>query len=94
MQKVDRATVKVLELTAPGVSRADSTTILRQVRSGQILASFAEREREAIWNEIVSVSTDRLIPSLFTFFEDINYLHRLADCVKQLVQLSDERLLV
>ena len=74
MQKLDKATMKALELTAPGASRADRRTIVRQVRSGQILARFAEREREAIWNEVLAVSTDRLIPSLFTFFEDINYL--------------------
>ena len=90
MQKIDKATVKALELTAPGAFAADRRTTVRQVRNGQILANFAEREREAIWNEVLSVSTDRLIPSLFTFFEDINYLQNLADCVKQLVQLSDE----
>lgn len=89
MQKVDRASVKAMELTAPGSYKADSLTISRQLRKGEIFGKFNQQERELIWSEIPCVSTDRLIPSLFTFFEDSNYLQGLADCIKQLVQLSD-----
>jgi hypothetical protein len=90
MLKVDRASVKALELTAPGSCKADSLTISRQLRNGEIFGKSSQRERELIWSEMLSISTDRLIPSLFSFFEDGNYLQGLADCVKQLVQLSDD----
>lgn len=33
-------------------------------------------------------SIDYLIPSLFTFFEDLKYLHACADCLKRLVKVS------
>jgi hypothetical protein len=47
---------------------------------------FSQQEREAIWSE--SRSIDYLIPSLFTFFEDLKYLRACADCLKRLVKLS------
>jgi hypothetical protein len=74
MQKVDRATVKALELTAPGACRADFQALYGKVRSGQILGAFSERDREDIWTRVLSATVDRLVPSLFSFFEDLNYL--------------------
>lgn len=47
----------------------------------------AEREREAIWTDILSETTDCLIPSLSSFFADVHYLKGPADCVKALVEL-------
>jgi hypothetical protein len=88
MRKLTRADVKALELTAPGACRADAATLYGQVRSGRIFGAFDEQEREAIWNEVLRVSRDCLIPSLFSFFEDLNYLKAIADCVKRLIKLS------
>jgi hypothetical protein len=47
---------------------------------------FSQEEREAIWSELRSI--DYLIPSLFTFFEDLKYLRACADCLKRLVKVS------
>jgi hypothetical protein len=88
MQKVDRATVKALELTAPGACRADFQALYGKVRSGQILGAFSERDREDIWSRVLSATVDRLVPSLFSFFEDLNYLKNVADGVKRLFPLS------
>ena len=88
MQKVDRATVRALELTAPGACRSDAQLLYGKLRSGQIFGAFSEQDRESIWSEVLAISKDRLIPSLFSLFEDINYLKRPSDCVKLLVQLS------
>src|SRR5438045_8324504 len=85
MKKVDRATVKALELTAPGACRADAEVLYGKLRTGQIFGAFDEQEREAIWIEVLRVSTDYLIPSLYSFFEDLNYLKGIADCVKRLI---------
>jgi hypothetical protein len=47
---------------------------------------FSQQEREAIWSELRSI--DYLIPSLFTFFEDLKYLHACTDYLKRLVKVS------
>ncbi|KAH7108733.1 hypothetical protein B0J11DRAFT_390979, partial [Dendryphion nanum] len=86
LRRVDRATVKGVELKAPGNSKRDSQVLHGQLLSGQIFSSFSPEEREDIWNRLRH--TDRLIPSLFTFFEDVKYLNACADCLKRLVKVS------
>ena len=87
MQKVDRVTVKALECKAPGACRADRESLHRQVRSGKIFGAFTDQEREVIWRRVLAASTDRLIPSLFSFFEDsVNYLQGPAECIKTLIE--------
>ncbi|TVY13719.1 hypothetical protein LARI1_G009020, partial [Lachnellula arida] len=86
LQKVDQATVRALELKAPRYSKQDSQVLQGQLLSGQIFSAFGQQEREAIWNELRCI--DYLIPSLFTFFEDLKYLNACADCLKRLVKLS------
>jgi len=88
MQKVDGATVKALELKAPGACRADRELLRGQLCTGKIFGAFAEQERQAVWGRVLSASTDRLIPSLSSFFADVNYLQGPADCVKLLIELN------
>jgi hypothetical protein len=87
MQKADQATVKALELTAPGACRADARSLYGKLQSGQILGAFSHHEREAIWPVILSCSADCLIPSFYGFFEDLNYLKGPVDCVMRLIKL-------
>jgi len=86
MQKVDQATVKALESKAPRFSRLDAQAVQGPLLSGRIFSAFSQQDREAVWCRLCSI--DGLIPSLFTFFEDIKYLQATADCVKQLIKLS------
>jgi len=86
MQKVDQATVKALELKAPRLSTLNAKVLRGQVLGGEIFGAFSEQERVAIWGRLQAV--DGLIPSLFTFFEDVKYLEACANCVKRLVSLS------
>jgi len=86
MQKVDQATVKALESKTPRFSRLDAQAVLGQLLSGRIFSAFSQQDREAIWHELCAI--EGLIPSLFTFFEDIKYLQATADCVKRLIKLS------
>jgi hypothetical protein len=88
MQKVDQATVEALELTAPGACRADARTLYSKLRSGQIFGAFGEQDREAIWIKVRACSTDRLIPSFFSFFQDLNWLKDPVNYVKRLMYLS------
>jgi len=78
--------VKALELKAPRLSTLDAKVLRGQVLGGEIFGAFSEQERVAIWGRLQAV--DGLIPSLFTFFEDVKYLEACANCVKRLVSLS------
>lgn len=89
MQKIDTATVKCLELRAPKSSTIDFLALQGQVLTGQIFSAFNRVHREAIWTEISTVTG--LIPSLYTMFEDINYLFECAQCMKQLINITPVR---
>jgi hypothetical protein len=84
MQKLDSFTVKELELTAPGYCRQDAARLYRKLQQGRIFKFFGSSEREKIWINVLAVSTERLIPSLQTFFDDVKYLQRPAECIKRL----------
>jgi hypothetical protein len=88
MKKLDRCTVRTVELTAPGACPRDEARLHCELTKGRIFGGFTEEERENIWRELLAVSTDRLIPSLYTFFEDARYLRGPAECVKRLVEGS------
>jgi myosin heavy subunit len=90
MKKLDRHTVKAVELTAPGACRRDADQLHNDLTKGRIFGAFTEQERAAIWIELLAASTDRLIPSLFTFFEDARYLRGPAGYMKRLMKLSND----
>ena len=48
LQRVDSATVRALELKAPGCSKRDAQTLQGQLLSSQIFSAFSQQEREAI----------------------------------------------
>ncbi|KAK3173109.1 hypothetical protein OEA41_006438 [Lepraria neglecta] len=83
--RVDQATIRALELTAPQASTLDAKSLRGQLLSGTIFNDFTEQERERIWDRLPAV--DSLIPSLFTFFKDIKTLEVYADCLKRLTHI-------
>ncbi|ETN44455.1 uncharacterized protein HMPREF1541_10636 [Cyphellophora europaea CBS 101466] len=85
LQRVDEATVEALETRAPRCSRQDALLLEGQLLSGQIFTAFSRAEREEIWHALQSI--DCVIPSLYTFFEDVKYLHDCANCLKRLIKL-------
>ena len=74
MQRLDISTVNEVELTAPGYCEQDTFHLKRKLQRGEIFGAFSSSERETIWNNMLSVSADRLIPSFRAFFDDVNYL--------------------
>ncbi|EED23183.1 conserved hypothetical protein [Talaromyces stipitatus ATCC 10500] len=86
MRKIDSHTVKKLESMAPGRSRVDARTVRGWVISGEVLEEFSETERSSMWERMQQF--DGLIPSLHTFFRDMDYLEACADAVKRLFPLS------
>lgn len=53
--------------------------------TGEIFGAFSNQERNHIWQNLCSNTTDRLVPSLFMFFENLKYIKGPADCMKCLV---------
>ncbi|KAK3935776.1 hypothetical protein QBC46DRAFT_367351 [Diplogelasinospora grovesii] len=70
------------------VKAKDREKLYTKLLRGEIFGEFNERERELIWNKLLSISTNRLIPSLFTFFEDLSYLEGPLKSMRRLVQPS------
>jgi len=90
MQKVNQVTVKALELKASRLSTLDAKVLRGQVLEGEIFGAFSEQERVAIRGRLQAV--DDLIPSLFTFFENVKYLEACVNCVKRLISLSSRNI--
>jgi len=61
-----------------------------KVQNGELFSSLSEFERSVVWEKVLYVSRDRLIPSLRTFFGDCNYLRGLLNCIIRLVQRSQK----
>lgn len=88
MERLDRESVRALELKAPGACQKESRELYGRVRSGDVLGAFTVAERERIWSRICSATTENLIPSLYGFFEDLKYIKLAADCMKRLVRIE------
>ena len=86
--KVDRTTVEAFQLRAPGACEAEARYLSEQLQGGQIFRAFSAAKRQAIWTEVLAVSTDCLTPSFFTFFDDINYLQGPFDSLSQAIKLG------
>lgn len=65
----------------------DGTMACGMVLSGRAFGGFSDKERQVIWSRMQRF--DGLIPSLYTFFEDLKYLEACAYCVKRLCGLID-----
>lgn len=70
---------------APGALVADANNGPPMVLGGQVFGAFSKRERHQIWARLEVV--DGLVPSLWTFFRDIDYLKDRVNCVKRLVSV-------
>ncbi|KAH6970370.1 hypothetical protein BKA56DRAFT_441139, partial [Ilyonectria sp. MPI-CAGE-AT-0026] len=88
LQKFSTTDVKALELRCPRFSTHDETVIKRELDQKRLLSKFSPKERQAIWTELTAI--DCIIPSLFTFFEDIKVLQSCAETMKHLILPIDK----
>lgn len=86
MRKIDANTVENLELMAPKVSSRDAKKLHRLLRNGKVLSNFTLSERARMWSWLREY--DGIIPSLRTFFRDVEYLKECANPMKLLVNFS------
>ena len=90
-ERVDMATVRKIQSLAPGSSTKDAETVRCQVPGGAIFRDFSARERETICENLLAFNG--LVPSLFTFFQDVHLLEACADCLKRLVTIPPDKTL-
>ncbi|PYI07382.1 hypothetical protein BO78DRAFT_313232 [Aspergillus sclerotiicarbonarius CBS 121057] len=83
LAKIDQRTVDRLQLKAPGVSIEDRLEVQGLISSGRIFSQFSATERDSIWTKLASFG--RIVPSLYTFFEDLKYLTACSQCVQWLL---------
>ena len=88
-QRVDKVTVRAVELRAPGVSTLDAQFLRGQVLGGAIFSGFSDQERAIIWEKIRAFKG--IIPSLSKFFQDIHLLRACVDGLKWLVTVPRDR---
>ncbi|KAH7303123.1 hypothetical protein B0I35DRAFT_340040, partial [Stachybotrys elegans] len=90
MQHLDVASLRVLELKAPGACEAEAQVLYSRVCSGEILGAFDNERRQTIWRRICSETVHCLVPSLTGFFSDLTHFKLVADSFKWLVRVSGE----
>ncbi|KAH7137550.1 hypothetical protein EDB81DRAFT_656197 [Dactylonectria macrodidyma] len=88
IKKFDATDVKELELRCPRYSAYDKAKIQMELEGGHIFRNFSQHERQAIW--AIVTSTDCIIPSLYTFFEDVKLLQACVESMKYLISPVEE----
>lgn len=88
MNLVDIATVKHLELRAPAASERDASFTRTCMETEKIFAQVLDPVlRKTIINNVCAV--ERVIPSLWSFLEDIKHLEPCAKAVTMLLELHN-----
>lgn len=85
MRKVDPVTVKAPEVQAPGASSSDATSLFRALKDGDMFGAFSLEERMKIWAKLYTI--EGFVPTLWSFFENFNYIKACAECVKCMVKM-------
>jgi Protein of unknown function (DUF3723) len=91
-QRIDKTTVKTVQLRAPGVSTSDAQSLQGEVLGGKrIFSGFSRQEREIIWENIVAFKG--IIPSLSKFFQDVHLLQACVNSIRWLVTVPPDQTL-
>lgn len=84
--KLEHKDVKMLELRCPAMYGADRRLLEPLFKNGEVLHHFSPAERDQVWHRLLEYQA--LVPSFFSFFENLKYLCSIADCLKKLVSLD------
>ncbi len=87
---VDEASVRQLQALAPGTSRSDAFSVTALLQDGTFFPGLRiPAARAQLLTNIMSF--DGMIPSLFTFFEDLKYLEPAAKILRKLLPEREKR---
>jgi hypothetical protein len=86
MRETDNVTIQALQLRAPRSSKNDARVLQQLLENDTLFPTVKDPEKRAsIWDNILSI--EGLIPSLYTFFEDLKLLRPCAEIIKSLIEL-------
>lgn len=88
-QRIDKNSVKVMQLRAPGVSTVDAQFLRGQILGGVIFSGFSAQERITIYRNVLAFKG--IIPSLSTFFQDVYLLQACVNGVKWLITVPPKK---
>ncbi|KAH7113517.1 hypothetical protein EDB81DRAFT_617215, partial [Dactylonectria macrodidyma] len=89
MAMFDVNSLRAFDGTAPGANEEDRYRLNGLVMNRQILASFHDDDRRRIWENICSATKDRVVPTLWGFFNNLNYLRPVGACLGRLVDVRE-----
>ncbi|KAM0665684.1 hypothetical protein ACQRIU_005945 [Beauveria bassiana] len=78
----------MLQGKAPGASKHDRDTLLVCFRNRELFSNIPEQHRDGFWDRTLENSRVGLIPSLFTFFEDRKFLHRVSESMRYILDVN------
>ncbi|KAM3533700.1 hypothetical protein MY4038_003015 [Beauveria bassiana] len=78
----------MLQGKAPGASNHDRDTLLVCFRNRELFSNIPEQHRDGFWDRTLENSRVGLIPSLFTFFEDRKFLHRVSESMRYILDVN------
>ncbi|KAM0742744.1 hypothetical protein ACQRIT_002921 [Beauveria bassiana] len=78
----------MLQGKAPGASKHDRDTLLVCFRNRELFGNIPEQHRDGFWDRTLENSRVGLIPSLFTFFEDRKFLHRVSESMRYILDVN------
>ncbi|KAF8246772.1 hypothetical protein K440DRAFT_601988, partial [Wilcoxina mikolae CBS 423.85] len=83
MKNTDASTVQYLQGRSPGHSQSDAVLVTDLMGKGKIFGGVQPSSKVGILERLLRV--DLLIPSIFTFFEDLKYLEVCASVLQRLI---------
>ncbi|KAF4464314.1 hypothetical protein FALBO_8852 [Fusarium albosuccineum] len=89
MKNIDVETIKQCSGKAPGFDPEQRQKLEDLFHSRKILGKFNEQDRSMIWDRLQDTTRDRLIPTLQTFFGNLEYLRHVTRCLRFLFDIND-----
>ncbi|EED22726.1 hypothetical protein TSTA_062140 [Talaromyces stipitatus ATCC 10500] len=86
MARLTASDIETLQCTAPGSSEDDRKTLEGLVQGGKLLKAFDGNEQRVIYDHLCS--RPFMIPTLFTFFQDIHIINQCAPMIAKLIDKS------
>lgn len=88
MERLDRPSILALQLKAPGACEKEARGLEFRINSDEILTRLTALEKKEIWDKLCKATVDCLVPSLYSFFEDLKYLADASLCFRWLLDLD------
>ncbi|KAF4983778.1 hypothetical protein FDECE_17227 [Fusarium decemcellulare] len=89
MRSFDVETIKKCSGKAPGSNAKHKEHLENLFRSRKILRRFNDQDRDRIWKQLEDTTKDRSVPTLETFFGNLEYLRLATGCLRFLFDINE-----